>query len=181
MRIVYALLIIGVLSVTSLAATLTPATRATMHTLSGLSGPAFDVAFLRALIPVHEEAVEVAMAATLNANHTDLLKWNQRMVERKNEQVRQMVAWLRAAGAGPTKRNVGVQTEAVKKMRSVKDAALEKVYLPLMAAHLEQSTALARLAATRATKPEIRAFAAGVVKVETQEAAMLRGWLATWY
>src|SRR3972149_4581042 len=59
-------------------------------------------------LPAHEEAVEIAMAATLTADHTELLKWNQRLVERKNAQVRQMLTWLREAGASPAQRNVGV-------------------------------------------------------------------------
>lgn len=149
--------------------------------LSTLSGPSFDTAFLRALIPVDEEAVEVALAATLNADHPELLKWNQRLVERKNDQVRKMLGWLKDAGAAPGRRNVGVFTAPVKQMRSLKDAALERAYLPLMAAHLEASTRLAALAAQKASRPELRAFAAGIVKIETAEAVMLRGWLKKWY
>lgn len=149
--------------------------------LSRLSGPAFDTAFLRALIPVDEEAVEIAFAATLNANHPELLKWNQRLVERKNDQVRKMLAWLKEAGAAPGRRNIGVATPPVKQMRALKDAALERAYLPLMAAHLESSTRLAALAAQKASRPDLRAFAAGIVKAETAEAVMLRGWLKKWY
>lgn len=149
--------------------------------LSKLSGPSFDTAFLRALIPVDEEAVEIALAATLNANHTELLKWNQRLVERKNDQIRKMLAWLKEAGAAPGRRNVGVATAPVKQMRSLTDAALERAYLPLMAAHLESSTRLAALAVQKASRPDLRVFAAGIVKTETAEAVMLRGWLKRWY
>lgn len=185
MRVVLLMVTVGMLAATAAAApqtqTVTPETQLVLKTLSGLSGPAFDVAFLRALVPVHEEAVEIAMAATLNADHAQVLRWNQAMVERKNAEVRQMLAWLKGLGAAPTKRNVGVQTASVKKMRSLKDAALEKAYLPLMATHLEQSAALAQLAARRASSPAVRSFAAGVVKQETAEAAMLRAWLKDWY
>ena len=40
----------------------------------------------------------------------------------------QMIGWLKSMGASPTKRNAGVQTAPVKKMRSLKDAALEKAF-----------------------------------------------------
>lgn len=181
MRSILSLLLISLLAATSWAATLTPATQATLKNLSGLSGAAFDTAFMRELIPLHEEAVEIAMAATLNADHAQLLKWNQVLVERKNEQVRTMLAMLRAMGAGPTRRMVSVQTANVKAMRQLKDAALEKTYLPLMAGHLEQSAALAHLAATKAAAAELRAFAAKVAAMETKDAATLRGWLKAWY
>jgi uncharacterized protein (DUF305 family) len=181
MRALLLVIILGVAVATAAAATVTPETQATLKALSTLNGASFDVAFMRALVPVHEEAVEIAMAATLNADHTQVLKWNQAVVERKNAEVRQMLGWLKAMGATPTKRNAGVQTASVKRMRVLKDAALEKAYLPLMATHLEQSAALAQLAAKKATNPALRAFAADVTKKETTEAAMLRSWLKGWY
>lgn len=153
----------------------------TVAALSRLSGSAFDVAFLQTLIPLHEEAVEIAMAATLNADHSELLKWNQRMVERKNAEVRRMLAWLQQAGKSPSKRMVGVASAPVKRMRALKGAALERVYLPLMAGRLEQTAALGRLAATKAAQPDLKAFGAQLARVDGQEAKMLRGWLQSWY
>lgn len=181
MRPISSLLLVGLLAATSWAAAVTPATQATLRTLSGLSGTAFDVAVMRELIPIHEEAVEIAMAATLAASHTQLLKWNQVLVERKSEQVRTMLAMLRAMGSGPGRRMVGVQTANVKAMRQLKDAALERAYLPLMAGHLEQSAALAQLAAKKAGTPEVRALAGTIAAQETRDAATLRGWLRAWY
>lgn len=160
---------------------LTAETAATVKALSGLSGQAFDAAFLRALIPVDEEAVEVSMAATLNADHSELLQWNQVLIDRKNGQVRQMLGWLKAMGASQGKRNAGVVSAPVKRMRSLKDAALEKAYLPMMASHLEQSRAIASVAASKASRPEIRAFAQRIVKVEVGESSMLRSWMKKWY
>jgi len=149
--------------------------------LSRLSGPAFDVAFMRELIPIHEEAVEIAMAATLHADHTELLRWNQVMIDRKSAQVRQKLAWLQEAGAAPGRRNVSVVTESVKRMRGLRGAALERAYLSLIAAHLEQSTALARLAATKADRQELRSMAQAIVAVEVREVARLRAWQRAWY
>jgi uncharacterized protein (DUF305 family) len=136
---------------------------------------------MRELIPIHEEAVEIALAATLNADHPELLQWNQVMIDRKSGQVRQMLAWLQDAGATPGRRMVNTVSEPVRRMRGLQGAALERAYLPLMAAHLEASVALARLAATRAARPELRAMAQAIVQVESREAAVLRDWLKKWY
>lgn len=153
----------------------------TVAALSKLSGQAFDVAFMRELIPVHEEAVEIALAATLNADHTQLLQWNQVVIDRKSTQVKQMLTWLQEAGASPGRRAANVVSEPVKKMRSLGGAALEQSYIPMMASRLEHSAELASLAATKASKAEVRSFAAEVMKVEKAEAAMLRSWLKQWY
>lgn len=158
-----------------------PTPNPTITALSKLSGSAFDVAFMRALIPIHEEAVEIALAATLNADHTELLQWNQVMIDRKSGQVRKMLAWLQEAGASPGQRNAGVVNDPVKKMRTLRGADLEKVYLPMMAAHLQGSAALATLAVTKAAKPELRAMAQETVKAENAEVGMLKEWFKKWY
>lgn len=161
--------------------TASPVPNPTLSALSSLSGPAFDIAYMRELIPLHEEAVEIAMAATLHADHTELLRWNQVVINRKSGQVRQMLAWLQEAGAPPGRRGVSVVSEPVKRMRSLRGAELERSYLPLIAAHLEQSTALARLAAAKADREELRSTAQATVAVEVREAAQLRAWQKAWY
>jgi uncharacterized protein (DUF305 family) len=159
----------------------TPAPHPTMARLTAVNGPSFDVAFMRELIPVHEEAVEIAYAATLNADHTELLRWNQVMIDRKTGEVKRMLAFLKEAGAAEGRRGAGVVTDPVKRMRTLRGAALEKAYIPLMAAHLEHSVALATLAASRATREEVRRLAANVARVEGAEVAMLRAWHRKWY
>lgn len=158
-----------------------PAADPTLAALSKLNGKDFDVAFMRALIPIHEEAIEIAMAATLNANHTELLQWNQVMIDRKSAQVRSMLAWLQEANAAPGARGAGVVTAGVKQMRSLTGDALERAYLPMMSKHLDRSVALAALAAQKASRAEIKAMAAAIVRVERQESEMLRGWQKKWY
>ena len=182
MRMVVVLAMLAV-ATTPLAAGSATSPRAdpTLARLAGLSGQAFDVAFLQALIPVGEEAVEMAMTATLYADHSDLLRWNQDFVERENGQVRQMLTWLQAMGANPAERRVGVMTGSVKKLRALRGAALERAYLPMLAAQLDQSTALARLAAAKASRPEVRDLAKQTLKDGSAASATLRSWRKKWY
>lgn len=153
----------------------------TVAALSRLSGQEFDVAFMRELIPIDEEAVEIVNSATLYADHPVLLQWNQRLIDRKTSQVNQMLSVLKQMNIAPGRRMVTVVSEPVKQMRSLRGAALEKVYIPLMVAHLGRSLELGKLAATKAGRPEIRSLAETLVKAESQEVVMLRGWMATWY
>jgi uncharacterized protein (DUF305 family) len=149
--------------------------------LSGLNGDAFDIAFMQALIPVDDETVEMAMTATLYADHSVLLHWNQAAVERSSEHVRKMLTWLQQAGGGPAERRAGVATASVKKLRTLRGAALERLYLPLMASQLDSAAALARLAVEKAHRPELREFAKDAVRVDGQDSTMLRGWMKSWY
>jgi len=182
MRIVLAIGIL-VLAMASLApgALSSPPADPTVARLSGLSGDAFDIAFLQAAIPVDDETIEMAMTATLYADHTELLRWNQAVMERKNAQIRKLLAWLQEDGARPTERKAGVATPSVKKLRTLRGPALERVYLPLMAAQLDRTATLARLASQKAHRPALRAFAKDDVRMEGQDSTTLRGWMKKWY
>ncbi len=153
----------------------------TITKLSMLHGQAFDVAYLQSVIPVEDEAVEMAMTATLYADHPDLLHWNQNFTEREHAQIHKMVGWLGTLGAQPTLRNEGVATAPVKKLRTLRGAALERTYITLMTQHLDKTVALSKLAAQRADRPELRTFAAGVAAADHRDSATLRGWLTAWY
>jgi uncharacterized protein (DUF305 family) len=149
--------------------------------LSSLHGKAFDVAYLQAVIPVADESVEMAMTATLYADHPDLLHWNQNFTEREHMQIQKEVAWLGELGSAPTQRNEGVATAAVKKLRTLRGPALERTYIALMTQHLDRTVALSKMAAQKADRPELRAFAAGAAAADGRDAATLRGWLMAWY
>ncbi len=158
-----------------------PATDPTVAALSKLSGSAFDVAYLQALIPEDEEVVEVAYVATHGGDHSEMLQWNQRMIERKGTQVRQMLGILQEAGATAPKRNVGVATPTVKQMRGLGGAALEQAYIAFMTKHFDRDVALAHLAMKKASRPAVKTLAQSIIQVESQESTMVRGWLKKWY
>ena len=182
MRIAFAigmLMLIGALP--TAAAPANPPADPTLARLAGLNGNAFDVAFMQSVIPVDQESIELAMTATLYADHPELLHWNQTVVERKNDQVRKMMAWLQAAGAAPAEQHSGEATSAVKKLRTLRGAALERTYLQLMVNQLDEVSAMARLAAVKTQQPELRDFARQTVRAETQDSTTLRGWMKQWY
>ncbi len=182
MRALVALIVLmfAVMSLTA-GATAKPAAYQTATGLAGLSGSAFDVAYFQMIVPEDEEVVEVAYVATHGGDHSELLQWNQRMIERKNTQVRQMLAILHEAGASAPKRNVGVTTPAVKQMRGLGGAALEKAYIAFLTKHFDHDVTLAQLAMKKSSRSSVKALAQNIIQVESQEKTMVRGWLKKWY
>jgi len=110
-----------------------------------------------------------------------LLRWNQAEVERKNGQIRKMIAWLQEAGARPAERKAGVATPSVKKLRTLRGPALERAYLSLMAAQLDRAATLSRLAEKKAHRDSLRSFAKEDVRIEAQDSTTLRGWMKKWF
>jgi uncharacterized protein (DUF305 family) len=148
--------------------------------LSMLHGKAFDVAYLQAMIPSDDEAVEMALTATLYADHSSILHWNQDFAEREHGTIKHMVTVLEGLGAR-AQRNEGVATPSVKALRSLRGAALERKYVALMTAHFDHTVALSKLAASRADRSDIRSMAASIIAADSKDAAKLRGWISGWY
>jgi uncharacterized protein (DUF305 family) len=152
----------------------------TVAKLSMLHGKAFDVAYLQAMIPSDDEAVEIALTATLYADHSAILHWNQDYAEREHGTIKHMVGILEQLGAR-AQRNEGVATPSVKALRSLRGPALERKYVALMAAHFDHTVALSKLAASRANRADIRSMAAGIIAADSRDASKLRGWVSAWY
>ena len=180
-RVTALLLLALILPVSASFASRAPAPDPSIAGLSALHGEAFDVAFLQAAVPDDDEAVELAMTATLYADHADLLRWNQDFAEREHARIREMLALLEELGAGPAQRKEGVATASVKKLRTLRGAALERTYIALMTQHFTRSMALAKLAAQKADRPALRSFATNSAAVDRQDEGTLRGWLVRWY
>jgi len=149
--------------------------------LSALTGKDFDVAYIREALPTFDEDIEITQAATLNADHPELLQWNQQMVERKSAQVAKMVAILKGYAAPEGRRGVAVVTKNIQRMRTLRGGPLEKAYLPMMAARFDRNVTLAALAAAKASSPDLKTLAGDIATRERREAALLREWLKKWY
>jgi len=160
-------------------ATATP--NPTVSALSKLTGRDLDIAALRELLPRFEEDVEIAYAATLNADHPALLQWNQRVIERKSNQIKALLALLRDMNAAPGRRGVSVVTPEVKQMRQLKGGPLERRYLPLMIERFGTNGAVAELAVRKGTSAGLKTLAGEITRTERREIAMMTAWLKEWH
>jgi uncharacterized protein (DUF305 family) len=159
----------------------TPTPNPTVAALARLAGRDLDVAAARELLARFEEEIEIAYAATLNADHPPLLQWNQKMIERKSAQVKTLLGLLAEASAAPGRRGVGVVTPEVKQIRQLKGGSLERRYLPLMIDRFETNVAIADMAARKGAGPGLKTLVSDIAKIERQETVMLRAWLKEWY
>jgi uncharacterized protein (DUF305 family) len=159
----------------------TPTPNPTLASLSRLAGRDLDLAVMREFIPRFEEDIEIAYAATLNADHPPLLQWNQRMIERKSAQVKRILAFLKDAGAAPGRRGASVVTPHVTQMRQLRGGQLERRYMTLMIERFEHNTAVAGAVVARGAHVDLKTLARDVTRIERQEIAMLKKWYQEWY
>ncbi len=66
--------------------------------LEGLSGDAFDEAFIRMMIPHHEGAIDMAEAALESAEHEELKQLSRDIIAAQQREIDMMEGWLDAWG-----------------------------------------------------------------------------------
>lgn len=64
-----------------------------MGSLEGLTGDAFDAAFIEAMIPHHQGAIEMAKVAQTNAKHQEIKDLAEDIIEAQNREINQMRQW----------------------------------------------------------------------------------------
>ncbi|OGV90522.1 hypothetical protein A3A66_01715 [Microgenomates group bacterium RIFCSPLOWO2_01_FULL_46_13] len=66
--------------------------------LSDKEGDAFDQAFIQAMIPHHQGAIEMAQLAQQQAKHQEIKDLADAIIEAQNKEINQMQTWLEAWG-----------------------------------------------------------------------------------
>ncbi|HEY0944773.1 MAG TPA: DUF305 domain-containing protein [Opitutaceae bacterium] len=65
-----------------------------MEMLRGLSGEAFEIAFMEMMIPHHASAIESATECLLEAHHAEMLNLCSMMIGAQGDEIAQMRLWL---------------------------------------------------------------------------------------
>jgi uncharacterized protein (DUF305 family) len=65
-----------------------------VHGLEGLSGDAFDEAFIRMMIPHHQGAIEMAELVEANAKHDELKQLAKDIAAAQQREIDMMSGWL---------------------------------------------------------------------------------------
>lgn len=138
-----------------------------------------EAAFIAGMIPHHQEAVDVAREVLERGERAEVRALAAAIVATQQDEIDQLAAWLTAwypqapaTTYEPMMRALGGLTPAEVDLAFVAD----------MIHHHEMAIEMAGrvLAADPAPRPEVAALAHEVVRVQTEEIATLRGWLAAW-
>lgn len=157
---------------------------ASMSALAALVGGAFDVAFMSQMIAHHKAAITMARAQ-LAAGSSVALKavaWD--VVQDQEYEIGRIGAWLREWYAtGPDPAQLALMDADMRPMLdSVREwerawandpSRADRGFVRAMIPHHQQAIAMARLALTRASRPELREFARALIVKQSIELKQL--------
>ncbi len=161
-----------------------------MAELNKLKGKDFDIAYMSMMIEHHRGAVEMAQQALRVSKDARIRRAAQEIIDVQNQEIAQLTAWLKAwYGVAPSQRYMNLMRSD---MRGMMDSAMggmqahagmvmpvDRAFLEGMIPHHQDAIDMSELAMKKATKPELRKFAQGVIDTQSKEIRQYREWLKT--
>lgn len=155
-----------------------------MHgTGQGMMGHAIvrtDAEFLMQMIPHHQEAVDTSRYVYDRTDDPELQAFLRGIIDAQTAEIKQLKAWHRE-WLGSEYRDDGRYQPMMPKLQNVSDARLVPLYLHGMIMHHMGAVEMARQVLGFTERTELKTFAEGVIRVQTQEIGQMLNWLRDGY
>jgi uncharacterized protein (DUF305 family) len=148
------------------------------------TGEAFDRAFIDAMVPHHESAIEMAQAAKeAGLSQPDLVKVADDILATQQDEIDEMRGWRAewfgsseidpngASALGMSESEMGMQHDADALLNS---GDVDTDFAQMMITHHQGAIEMARLAADNAEHEEIKDLAEAVISAQEREIAVMR-------
>lgn len=161
-----------------------------MAVLEKLTGKDFDIAYMSMMIEHHKGAVEMAQAVLKVSKDARIRKAAQEIIAVQNKEIAELTGWLKAwYHTVPNKMYMDTMTADMKPMMDSAMKAMtpmagmsmgeDKAFLEAMIPHHQSAIDMSKSALKKATKPELKKFAQGVIDTQTKEIKQYQEWLKT--
>ena len=150
--------------------------QAGVDAIAALSGDEFEIAFLDAMIPHHQSAVEMAMIALERGQQPETTAAAREILDSQEAEIARMTTWLLEwHGRKPSGDTHGMampnETEA---LRTVPAAEFDAAFFAAMIPHHESAIEMAELVEGRTQRPELTTLATAIITTQQAEIARFR-------
>jgi uncharacterized protein (DUF305 family) len=157
-----------------------------MKALEQASGKTFDIYWISQMIAHHNVAVEMANVVLENGKDAKTKKAAQDIVRVQSVEIKQMTSWLKSwYNTKPDVIQMKMMNDDMKPMLLASMGGMkgmvmgdaDRNFLENMVPHHQSAVDMAKLALTKAVRPELKTFARGVIAVQSKEIALYQMWL----
>lgn len=150
------------------------------------NGEYSDRAFIDAMVPHHEGAVDMAQVALKRAEHPEISNLAEEIISAQRAEV-ELFGKIREREYGSAESTVEMNDQDMEAMGMSDLQKLEKAdpfdraFIDEMIPHHESAIAMAEVARQETEDPEIRQIAVGILSAQNQEIEQMQQWRAQWY
>lgn len=150
--------------------------------LEGLSGAEFEAAFIDAMIPHHQSALEMAQIALERSERPELRAAAQEIIDAQTVEIAQMTGWLQEwSGQTPSGEDHGMSMAAdMEALRSIPAEEFDVAFLEAMMEHHDGAIEMAALVPGRTERAELLTAAEAIIAAQQSENAQFEQWIAEW-
>lgn len=149
------------------------------------NGEYSDAAFVDAMVPHHEGAVEMALVALENAEHEEIRTLAQGIIDGQRAEI-ELFGQIREGLGGPS---TGMSQEEMEGMMGMAEdpqqlaqqRPFDRAFIDAMIPHHESAIEMAEIALEESEDPEIRRIAEDIVAAQEREISQMRQWREEWY
>lgn len=147
------------------------------------NGEYSDAAFVDAMVPHHEGAVEMAQVASKNAEHEKTRQLAQNIIDSQRAEIEEFKR-IRENLDGPVMKMSGEDTMLgmMKDPQQLADEnPFDRAFIDNMIPHHESAIAMAEVALKKSKNSEIRGIAGDIVSAQKREIGQMKQWRKEWY
>lgn len=142
----------------------------------------FDRSFLQNMTDHHEGAIAASRLAVQKAQHPELRRFAQKVINDQSSEIRQFNTWLNLWYGAPVRPQLmPMDQDEVNKLQNLSGRDFEIEYMRHMIMHHSDGIAMAQMAQQKASHPQVVQAASNIIQKQTMEINQLRTWLNTWY
>ncbi|BDA73915.1 hypothetical protein CAL7716_080810 [Calothrix sp. PCC 7716] len=169
------------------------------HNMAMDLGPAdanYDLRFIDAMIPHHEGAVLMAKQALEKSKRPEIKKLANEIIKAQDKEIAELKQWRQAwypsSGSKPVaydtqqKKTVDMTSEQMQMMMmnmdlGAADNEFDLRFINAMIPHHESAVTMAKDAASKSKRPEIKKLAQDIISSQQAEINQMKQWRQAWY
>ncbi len=148
------------------------------------NGEYSDAAFVDAMVPHHEGAVEMAQVALKNAEHEETRQLAQNIIDSQRAEIEEFER-MQEDLDGPVMKMSGEDMSTMGMMKDPQHLAdedpFDRVFIDNMIPHHTSAITMAEVALQKSKNSEIRGVAEDIVSAQKREIEQMRQWRQEWY
>ncbi len=150
------------------------------------NGEYSDKAFIDAMVPHHEGAVDMAKVALKNAQHEEIKRLSRDIVGSQEAEIKAL-GEIREREFGSAESPSGMSEMDMQMMGMTDPQKLankkpfDRAFIDAMILHHASAIAMAKVALEESKNEEIRGLSEDIVKAQKREISQMRSWRQQWY
>jgi uncharacterized protein (DUF305 family) len=150
------------------------------------NGKYSDKAFIDAMVPHHQGAVEMAEVALQNAEHERIRQLSRTIISTQRAEIEELKA-IKQQEFGTSKVPMEMSAQEMQMMGMTDPEALanrdpfDKAFIDAMIPHHQSAIEMAQVALEESDKPRIKELAKNIVTAQQREIEQMLQWRQAWY